>query len=245
MECPICKDHFKPGDTNIIVVKHTTDNTIANSKKRGHFFHRDCMQRWGEKSCPLDRDPFTRMYHIDYRVLDGLNLLDFSCYYVLLKDIKISDDVIKNIRNINSQDESGKTLFYLACQNGNIKLVRKLFRIGANPLIANSDGFTPLMIAICNFHKPIYQYLLRNKAVRGNISVSDNKGRTAFYYAAKNSNISAVKAFLNNYLLTVKEIERFLIYEQQQLMERKDKTGHIIVSELVSYCKLLKTTSQK
>ncbi len=241
MECPICRDHFKPDDSNIIVVKHNSDKSVACSKKRGHFFHKDCMIRWGKKICPLDRDTYTRMYHIDYRILDGLDLCDFECYYMLLKDIKISDDVIRNIKHINNQDEKGKTLFYLACQYNNLKLAKKLFRTGSDPLISNNDEFTPLMIAICNGHQDIYQYLFRNKSVRENVGVVDKKGYSAFDYAIRNANIKAVQEFLNWYLVDVNTIDRVLIYCQKRLMTRKNKDGDVILGELNLYCKLLKT----
>jgi hypothetical protein len=237
MECPICKELFKGEDRNIIVIKHNTDKTVACSKKRGHFFHRDCMIKWDNKTCPLDRDPFTRMYNIDYRVMDGLDLRDFHCYYVLIRDIKISDDVIKSIKNINNQDEKGKTLFYLACQYGNLKLVKKLIKIGADPLISNNDNFTPLMISICNFNKDIFLYLLKNKEIRLSINIVDKKGFSAFDYAARLANISAIREILGYYIIDIKTIQLFLLHNQKHLITKRN--GPLILDELYSYSKLL------
>ena len=48
---------------------------------------------------------------------------------------------------VNRRDEAGRTPLYVACQYGNIDIVKALLEQDADPEIANRNGYTPLMVA--------------------------------------------------------------------------------------------------
>ncbi len=234
--CPICSELLK-GD--IVVVKHQCDDNLSVSRKKGHYFHRECITKWKHKLCPLDRGPYTRLYNVNYKVLGGKVLDNFSSYYELLNSVKINDDLIKNIRNINCQDTKGRTLFYVLCQRKKIsfKTLKKLLRLGTDPTIGNFDSFTPLMVLISNFQYLETNFLLSLEQIRKSIGCHDSKGKSAFEYACLSGNINAIREILGYYLIKKKEINQILLFNQSRI--KKGRNGMIILEELRSYINLL------
>lgn len=58
------------------------------------------------------------------------------------------EDYSLNISNPNEADSRGTTLLMTASKNGNLKEVKKLIILGANPNLKDKDGWTALMYAI-------------------------------------------------------------------------------------------------
>ena len=48
---------------------------------------------------------------------------------------------------VNRRDEAGRTPLYVACQYGNLDIVKALLLEEADINIANRNGYTPLMVA--------------------------------------------------------------------------------------------------
>lgn len=59
-----------------------------------------------------------------------------------------SEDYTLNISNPNEADSRGTTLLMTASKNGNLKEVKKLIILGADPNLKDKDGWTALMYAI-------------------------------------------------------------------------------------------------
>ena len=62
---------------------------------------------------------------------------------------------------VNRRDEAGRTPLYVACQYGNIDIVKALLEQDADPEIANRNGYTPLMVAREEKNYPIVTLLQR------------------------------------------------------------------------------------
>jgi ankyrin repeat protein len=87
--------------------------------------------------------------------------------------------------NINERDESGSTPLHYAFMKSNVTIARCLIESGANPNIADVNGFTPLFAAV-TFAKDvnIVELLLNHKDV--DVNCLSNKGENSLYYAKKN-----------------------------------------------------------
>lgn len=193
--CPICLEKFKETEV-ICLIKHHCDKPekIENARKRKHIFHKQCIMEHIEKNneddsvrCPLDRDKIYCLVNVKYNELVTVNIINFSHnYYELLDKCKqngtICVSIIDHI-NLNYKDINGKTLLYCACQRGNLTLVKKLIKFGANPAISDDNGFTPLMAVICHNYLSIVKYLLTLDIIKDTINYVDNKGYSALKYS--------------------------------------------------------------
>lgn len=89
-----------------------------------------------------------------------------------------------------------ESLLYFAARNKNEKLVTYLLSLGANPLLANASGNTPLMAAAS------FENLVIIKALtdidKNTITQKNKNGWNALMFSAKNNNILALKYLLDN-----------------------------------------------
>lgn len=215
MECCICSETYASNpDKQIVIVKHANDRTINDSRKRGHYFHRECIAKWKAEQCvcPLDRDPIARTYTVPGYKLVGFELSMYDHdYRRVLTDIKVTDDLLAQISDIDEVDRNGKTLAFYACQLGNYTLVCKLLRRGANFNMSCGRGkFTPLMAAICHGHQKISLKLLSTKKVADGIAAADGTGTTAFGYACQYVRYSVIKEFILRELITHHQVRYYL-----------------------------------
>jgi len=219
--CPICHADLKnKNNETVVIVKHSNDKKLENSRSRGHYFHMACIQQWKQQRlkdndnfiCPLDRDDICSIHKIpDYQII-GLDLSQYDQdFYKMVNSAKLNANVLSTLSDINETDRFGKTLAYYACVIGNFNLVTRLLRLNADFCIPNLDGFTPLMVAICQGHINIVLKLLANKAIQANIHQADNKGMCAFYYACKYIRLPIIIDFLSRKLLTKHQVRQALL----------------------------------
>lgn len=199
-ECCICCQKFQQRTDKIVIIKHNNDDNLSISRKRGHYFHNTCIQRWRDQhgTCPLDRDPISKLYSVpEYQVL-GLELGLYNYDYSdLLANVKVNDILLDQISNINDVDKHNRSLVFYACKLGNYSLVSKLLKRGGDfNLPCGNEGFTPLMVAICYYHSKITIMLLANRSVQDKINCADHTGNTAFSYACSTMQLDVIKEFI-------------------------------------------------
>ena len=208
--CSICHDNFKEDDI-IWMIKHFEASgkpeKISCSKKRKHLFHRKCLMLYidslpsgNETLCPMDREKIYALIIVKYYEIVALNLVNFSHnYYELLDKYAHRDQVRVSIRdrsNLNYKDDNGKTLLYCACQRGNLRMTKKLVNLGGHPCLADNEGFTPLMAAVCHNYVRLVRYLINLPEVSSQINQTDRLDLTAIEYAHKEQNWVCLKALL-------------------------------------------------
>jgi ankyrin repeat protein len=62
--------------------------------------------------------------------------------------------------DVNFFDKEGQTALHHSCTDGNFELVKLLLKFGADPRLANRDGWNPLHIASFSGHHDIMLYLI-------------------------------------------------------------------------------------
>lgn len=236
MSCPICHEIFT-STSDIILVKHTSDLNIENSRKRGHYFHASCMNIWMKEQpcCPMDRDSVKTMFKIRYYELQPIDLYS-KHYTALLNEINITDKMLVNISDINSLDDDGKSLAYCACQKGNYSLVIKLLKRGANFHLADSNGFTPLMAAVSNNYYEIVKKILINRKAKSRVDQCDKYGKNAFSYACQNNCITIIREMLDNQLVNHHQV-RTCISDRWDQFQKNRLFGKEILDLMFHYLK--------
>lgn len=97
---------------------------------------------------------------------------------------------------IDKIDSWGFRPFYWACQNGDIYVVQRLVKAGADINARRRDGnFTALGIAADKSHDEIVQYLLEQGA---EVDVQDQDYGTPLYIAAENGSLPIVQQLLEH-----------------------------------------------
>jgi len=238
--CCICYGNFADLEykDNICIIKHDTDNSIADSKKRKHYIHKHCSTQWskmtnGIRLCPLDRDKIKSLYTIPLYKLTGLDLSQYPDFSVIISTITLSDDILHSISNINSADSHGKTLLYHSCELGKDLIVKKLLKYGADPNIGNKQKFTPLMIAICKNFLNIVK-LLCTKIT--DFNTVDSKGWTALEYAVLNRRMQIINTILDTGKVSKRQVTVIITMHQKSIL--KDTLyGKDILDKLFAYCK--------
>lgn len=238
-ECCICCQKFQHRTDKIVIIKHSNDDTLTISRKRGHYFHHTCIQEWRSDhgTCPLDRDHIAKLYTVpDYQVTGlelGLYNYDYNC---VLKSIKANDTLLDQFTNINEVDKNNRTLPFYACKLGNYTLVSKLLKRGGDfNMACGRDGFTPLMTTICHYHVKIALKLLSNKMVQSNVNIFDTGGRTAFSYACELEQPNIIREFIIRKLVTPHQV-RYSLDQYRSLY-----TGHKGKEIIELMCSYLKT----
>lgn len=238
MSCSICYDDFNV-KSDIIIVKHQNDDSISISRKRGHYFHRSCIEQWKKAQinnylCPLDRDPINKLHKAHFHQVIGLKLEYYDDFYNLVKSIKISSKLLDQIVDIDQCDSKGHSLAYYACRYGDMTLIKALVQKGANFNSGSKTNFTPLMAAVSYNHLNIVKYLLQKETIRIGATTHDKTGNTAFCYACKNSYCSIIKEFL--YLrIPSRETVLFNLASLRNKFKQDSVYGTEILHELHNY----------
>jgi ankyrin repeat protein len=90
-------------------------------------------------------------------------------------------------------DKTGRTLLMIACQLGDLEIVKALVQHGASITATTMAGKTPLSMAITGGHFPIVHYLLSsNTALSG---AKDSSGSTLLMLASETASVCYKKGF--------------------------------------------------
>ena len=237
--CPICQEQFKSADI-IVIIKHRDDANIEMSRKRGHYYHRTCIEAWrgqGHDMCPMDRDVIGRLYTVPGYQIVKFDLQDYdNDYNNLLARYQVNARLLEIIEDINQPDKYGRTLAYYACRFGNYGLVMALLRRNADFNYACGDAhFTPLMVAVCYNNLSIVHRLLMASSVLAGIDRQDKSGHTAFQYACRYGHVAIINDFFVLRLVSRDEVK--YMYD---VMFEKYRTGQIlfggeIITKMLDY----------
>ena len=242
-ECCICGEKYSLATTeSIVIVKHNNDATLDISRKRGHYFHRSCLNLWKKAhqppSCPLDRDPIGKTYTVPNYQLAGfeIGLYNYDFKDVLV-NLKVTDRLLEQFPDIDEIDKNNCTLAFYACRIGNLTLINKLLKRSADfNKACGREGFTPLMIAVCQNHSKIVAKLLSTRRLQEGISNHDLSGMTAFGYACQNKYCSIIHSFLLNRIPRKHEVQYYL--QMHRELYQDDKLfGKEIIDALCHYLK--------
>lgn len=225
--CPICISKFEVTD-NIVIVKHKTDESLNTSRRRKHYYHRDCIVKCGGK-CPLDRECIHRLYSTPYYAAVGLDLGTYQNYYELVDNNNLTK--LSTVTNINRTDMFGKTLLYCACQRGNLPLVKKLIKNGADIHISDLNKFTPLMAAVCHNHYGVVRELMK---ITNNelFNKQDIHGYSAFRYACRFGRVKIIDDFLRSGYVSVPEANAIVHYQEFSL---PDPPKRYVIDKIMQY----------
>lgn len=212
--CPICQEIINKDD-KICLIRHydekkRIENDVITQKKK-HIVHVKCINEYNdyqckmnsEMICPLDRLKLHSIIYINFGDIFPINLIHYSDnYYKLLDHIDNQYVSFTDDTNLNYRDDKGRTLFYCACQRGYLKIVRQLYKLGANATLTDYNGFSPLMASASNNYLKIVKFLLTINDVVGNINHTDNIGNTAIKYAYDNHYYQIVIELLSTKQIT-------------------------------------------
>ncbi|XP_063405871.1 serine/threonine-protein phosphatase 6 regulatory ankyrin repeat subunit B-like [Mytilus trossulus] len=95
--------------------------------------------------------------------------------------------------HIKVKDNEGRSPFYVACEKGQIAVVRYLMKYNENIDTKNMDNTTALSATCLNGHTEVAQLLLDNKA---DINSRDTYGQTALHSACQNGHAETVKILM-------------------------------------------------
>ena len=85
---------------------------------------------------------------------------------------------------MNKRDDNGNSLLYLAAACGNVSSVQFLLLSGADVNGTNSQGITPLYVAVMNGHEAVVDVLL-SKKYNCDVNISDRRfGQTPLHISA-------------------------------------------------------------
>jgi hypothetical protein len=102
--------------------------------------------------------------------------------------------LMKNGADVNSKDESGKTLLMLAAEDGSSGIVQQFLDKGADVDARSKDGYTALMAAAYGGNEEVMTMLLDKGA---DVNAKDENGWTALMSAARTGRRKAAKILLD------------------------------------------------
>ncbi|EAY18875.1 hypothetical protein TVAG_295270 [Trichomonas vaginalis G3] len=91
--------------------------------------------------------------------------------------------------------ESGRNILHVACEKGNLRLVKSFVESGCDLEIKNKRGLTPLICELRSNQLEVVNYLL---SVGDDKDAKDKDGWTPLMYASFNGQIDVVKNLLTN-----------------------------------------------
>ena len=238
LQCSICCDTLKDP---VVLIKHRNDNTLDLARKRGHYFHKDCILLWKDQCdkeflCPLDRDGVGRLQTVPLYSISSLDLALYGYDYAeLIRCARsVNQKLLDKIEHIDEVDRNGRTLAYYACRYGNYALVERLLPRGADFNRGTGDHeLTPLMTAVLYGHTELVKRLLRDSRVRAGLGALDRQGRTAFSYACQNCRYGMIREFLHRQCVSSAEVNS--IMNQFADTIRHDRTYGYEILSLLSY----------
>lgn len=135
-------------------------------------------------------------------------------------------EIIEAGKGINSQNEDGQTPLFLACQIGEVSLVRHILNAGGLLDITTNMGFAPLHAAASNGHVEVASILLK-RGVSADVQNPLN-GFTPLYVAA-----SAGQLQFCELLIAYGADVNLLSYYHRSPLMYAIKNGYIQVAELL------------
>jgi hypothetical protein len=249
--CSICHEPFDCKQ-QIVIAKHVSDRNLEESRKRGHYFHRSCLDQWKKHCiltydtqdlpvgfiCPMDRDEICRLYTVPNYEIVGFDIRYYDSDMLrVLNECRVNRHFIQQISDIDEVDRKNKTLAYYVCYLGDYNIAIKLLAAGAdfNKHVGDS-GFTPLMAAVCQNHSNIVNRLLANRQVRQGCNAMDHAGMTAFMYACKGCFNRIITDFLVNEIPTPHQVRHCLVCFKAEF-ESDTLYGKEIMHKLNHYLK--------
>lgn len=131
---------------------------------------------------------------VNYKNNDGLNVLHLS---VLKNDTTMVKMLIKYIKNVDAQTNTGETALHDACNFKRIEIVKLLLNKGANPNISNNDqDFYPIFYSVIQNDVDITKLLIDNYSDPNH---QDSLGNTFVHYAILHNNINIMDYIFDKY----------------------------------------------
>jgi hypothetical protein len=97
--------------------------------------------------------------------------------YVQTQNVGNIRQFVEQYDNVNQRDSPGqRTALYYAAEGPDVKTVRTLIELGADPNIPDLEGDTPLIAAVMANHEDVVRQLIRSGA---NVNQADQAGGTA------------------------------------------------------------------
>ena len=87
--------------------------------------------------------------------------------------------------NINAQNRDGETALFIAVDEKREKAADLLLKAGADPILSDKEGWSPLMTAAWRNSLPLVERLLTEPEVKANINLQNGAGKTALFIAVK------------------------------------------------------------
>ena len=170
--CAICHEPFD-GKTPIVIAKHSADRSLEESRKRGHYFHRSCLEQWKKHCClrydthdlpvgficPMDRDEIGRLYTVPNYELVKFDLKYYdSDMLKVMNECRLNKHFLQQIIDIDETDKRNKTLAYYACYLGDLVDTRtpKPAACEFNPCCLQYIGATLLWVASIRFGRTFF-----------------------------------------------------------------------------------------
>ena len=94
---------------------------------------------------------------------------------------------------LSIRGDNGQTILHVACKKGDLSIVKKVLKAGADPNVTDRFGCTPLYYACKKGDLSIVKKVLKAGA---DPNVTDRFGCTPLYYACKKGELSIVKKVL-------------------------------------------------
>lgn len=120
-------------------------------------------------------------------------MLGMNQYHAVYEDmIRLLQD---HGADINARGRGDNTVLHEVARRSDNELdITILFRLGADPGIANDDGMTPLMVAARSKNSRVIRAFIDNGA---DVRATDKRGRTALHFAAHYNNWRAMNLLLD------------------------------------------------
>ncbi|CAF1268232.1 unnamed protein product [Rotaria sordida] len=157
--------------------------------------------------CIVDAQNYSSYYDSDYNYdFEHFNKQTALWLAVRSKHLNVVRTLVSlGKANVNQKADydyttSNRTPLYLACFNGQLKMVKYLVENGADLYHTDKNDSTSLMIASHYGHDDIVQYLLSfGDSSSHLLNAVNNKGSTALHEAAGSGKLSTIKLFLEQY----------------------------------------------
>ncbi|MFZ9469759.1 MAG: ankyrin repeat domain-containing protein [Rickettsiales bacterium] len=96
---------------------------------------------------------------------------------------------------VNQKNKGGATALHIASREGNLEIAKILIESGANPNLADNEGYTPLMRASLSASPEVVEYLLKNGAKPG---IFNSQNETAIIHATTSKCNECINALIEN-----------------------------------------------